>query len=273
MRALILFLLAVVLEAQAPLGNVRLKFGVNSSQRVNRLWMGATGAAWAFADENLSEIAPMYGSLPNFTLIGGSALNCAAATGGTAKCGIDFNGSSDYVYISDDAGTSPTGTMTITTIAKIDTQADHTLISKWGGGSNAFSMFFGQGAASTAAECYLVQSDGSTTVVASGGTYTTGVWAVWTCVADGSTWRMYKNGLPAGSPQSYDGTIQDSTNPMVVGTLGQAVFFLDGKVAYADYRKTQLSASQVRQSYKALRSALCNAFPATGTGTFCTDLP
>lgn len=272
MKKILFLVFAGSLCAQIPQGNGRLRFSMNSNQSISRAWMGPTGSAWFPGDESGNEIFPSYGSMPQLTMVAGTGVNCTDAEFNSTKCAIYLDGTAnDYMYQSDSAENSPTSTMTIWSLVKLDSQTNHTLISKWGGGDNAFTMFFGQATASAVPECYLNQSD-NTNIIANGGTYTPGVWEAWTCVADGTNWKMYKNGILMDT-KSYDGTIKDSGNALIFGTLGAAVYWITGDVAYIDFRKTQISDSQVRQSYQGLRKALCDKFPATGAGTFCTDLP
>jgi hypothetical protein len=264
-------LLVVVLAslAQEPRGAIRLKFGNANSQHYNRSDLVSEGAAWAMADESNGEVPSMYGLLQNFQLSGGPP---TPITCGGVKCSIAFNGTSDLLYISDAPENSPTATFSATVFAKVNSVKDQALIGKWGGGSNSMTIYFiGAG---QEANCYVVQSDGATTATAgTTSTFTVGVWQSWTCVADGAFVRLYKNGVPVGNVASYNGTIAESYNSLVVGSLGAAIGWLDGQVAFTGFRKRVMSPQDVSQSYKSVRTRLCGTFTQTGAGTFCSDLP
>jgi hypothetical protein len=255
--------------AQEPRGALRLKFGNANQQHYNRSDLVFEGAAWAMADESNGEVPTMYGLLQSFQLSGGPP---TPITCGGVKCSIAFNGTSDLLYISDAPENSPTTTVSATVFAKLNTAKDQTLIGKWGGGSNAMAIYFA--AAGQTATCYIVQNDGSTSGVAgTTSTYTTGIWEAWTCVGDGAFARLYRNGAPVGDIGSYNGTINESSNSVVVGSLGAAIAYLDGQVAFVGWRKRAMSPQDVSQSYKAVRTRLCGTFTASGAGTFCSDLP
>jgi hypothetical protein len=264
MRTILLVVLASGLWAQSPAGAMRLRYGNASSQHLNRTGLD-DGAAWDFGAVS-GNVAPAFGNACTMTANGSPAA-------GTGYITLDGTGS-QYYACADSPALSPTSTFTISAVARASAQADITMVAKWATSPESFAMWCGGGAASDKCQCNIKQSDNTdvATTAAADAAQVVNTWAVWTCVADGARVTLYKNGLATSGSQPYNGTLGDNTGALHIGTfLGFAPW--SGRIAMAAYRKYPLTAPEVRQSYKAVRNQLCNTYPATGAGTFCTDLP
>lgn len=264
MKTVLLVLLAGCLWAQAPTGAARLRYGNASSQHLNRSGLDA-GASWDFGAVS-GNVAPAFGNACTMTANG-------SPTAGTGYITLDGTGS-QYYNCADSVALSPTTTFTISAVARAAVQADITMVAKWAASPESFVMWCGGGAANDRCQCNMKQSD-TTDVATAAGTdaaYVVNTWAVWTCVADGARVTLYKNGVATAGAATYNGTVADNAGSLHIGTFpGFAPW--NGRLALATYRKTALTAAEVRQSYKAVRNQLCNTYSATGAGTFCTDLP
>lgn len=264
MRTATLFLIVSTVWCQEPRAAMRLRHGNANSQHLNRSGLDA-GAAWDFGSVS-GDVPPSFGTACTLTSNG-------TPTATTGYVTLDGTGS-QYYNCSDSVALSPSSSFTISAVARAAVQADITMVAKWAAAPESFVMWCGGGSANDKCQCNLKQSDGTTIATSAGSdaAYTANTWAVWTCVANGSTLTLFKNGVATAGAASYDGTIGDNAGAFYVGTFpGFAPW--NGRIAFATYRKYALLSSEVRQSYKAVRNQLCNTYPATGAGTFCTDLP
>jgi hypothetical protein len=262
MKTLVFLLLTACAFAQSPIGTLRLRLGNANSNHYNRIGIDTGSGMWDFS-------AASGGSIPALKGDAGS-LTVSSAT--SAPHGLTFNGSTAFVYVNGDiAQVQPTSTFTVTTLTKVTTQQDVTFWSKWdsSAGHGTLAAACGQGGSSKKCECYISQSD-STNVIATdpNDSYVVGTYFVHTCVADGSRIRNYVNGNEVAST-AYNGTLLDEGSYMLLGSLNNAAWFLNGVIDFADYRKRAMSASEVKQSYRGLRQSYCTTFG----GAYCTDLP
>lgn len=267
MKILALILFTSVLWAQAPTGSARLRYGNANSRHFNRTGLDANGAGWDMGSASGGIVAPAFGSAGTFALTGTTPLACATPSGGTATCALDFNGSSDFLEIADSPSVSATSTMSFMVAFRTDVVKTFGGMIKDAGGGNAQGLLCGNW---TTCGCLITQSNNTQVASYDPDAYPVGAWVVYHCVADGSNIRTYRNGV-LKTTTAYDGTILDDPNPLVLGAYG--VNYLDGAIAYSSARRYPLTQAEAQQSYKALRNQLCSTYPATGAGTFCTDLP
>jgi hypothetical protein len=262
MKAFVFLLITAAAFAQAPTGTPRLRLGNASSDHYNRSGSDTGAGMWDFSAASGGSIPALKGDVGSITISGTTA----------ATHGLTFNGSTDFVYVNGDIDpVQPTTTFTVTTLAKISTQQNVTFWSKWDDSvaQGSLNANCGEGAGTRKCGCAVSQSD--TTFVSAydpNNSYTVGTYFVLACVADGSRIRTYINGNEVASA-TYNGTLLDNGSYMVLGSLNNATWYLNGVIDFADYRKRAMSASEVKQSYRALRASYCSTFG----GVYCTDLP
>lgn len=263
MRYLLLILTAASCLAQAPKGasaGYRLRFShmANDGTLAGRGMVGAWDLSGVGAGETIS---PLIGStsLVVGTSSGDTTSNPTAQTG---WMDFDNSGAANKLTAVDSAAISLTSTFTLQAVAKADV-GNRILFSKWtgGGAGRSYIFYLGQDSANNKSSCAIVQSDTSTSAAMSPTdlTYSSGTWASWTCVANGSTIKVYKNGRPStDTPVTYNGTINDSTTDLSIGTLGVAdtTYGMTGSISYMSMSTVALTDAQVWKNYKTLRSRM-----------------
>lgn len=253
MRLLILSLVAITCFAQQPRGGYRIRYSnMRNGEALNG--RGMIGA-WDLSGVGTGEtISPS---------IGGTSLTVGISTGNDTNDPVSQTGWLDFgtAWLSGADSTAldlSGGKFTMTAVLQA-TVGNGTLFSKWVGAGSGRSYLFllGQNAANNKSECAILQGDGVTVAdtAPSDLTYTTGVWAAWTCVANGTNIQVFKNGRPStGTPSTYDGTINNSTSAMQIGALNTAGdYSLSGSIAYAKLSSVALSNAQVWRDYTVLR--------------------
>jgi len=172
-----------------------------------------------------------------------------------------YNGTSSTLSVADNAVLEPgSGDFTLeawvyyTTIAG----STRTFISKTNNGGLASSWSYGM-RTNTAGATYFEVGNGTTSVTTPTYTVTTGQWyqivGVWTNVASNSI-ELYINGVGQGSNSHAFASVNNSTNPLYLGSYngGEYSQWFNGRMGITRYYNTALTASQVLQNYNANKS-------------------
>ena len=192
-------------------------------------------------------------STNNGTLINGPTFN--SGNGGS----IVFDGASDKVECSSSSPISSTLSLEIM-MYPTSLNQNSGVLCKWtaGGGptDNSYLFYLGQDAANSRYGFALFQTNNTVRTLTPTTEYSINTWTHIVCTADGSTMRIYKNGVIDPTTQTYDGTIKTSTKKLVVGTLREedTVYNYTGRIAFCRIYNRALSATEVAQNYNSQKS-------------------
>ncbi len=169
-----------------------------------------------------------------------------------------FNSSSNYVDLGNDTSLDLTSMLAISFWVKPDTSHNGAILSKWitggGGDNNSYSVYLGQDQGNDKISFLLQPSlgvGGGTRVRCDGSiSLSTSEWSHVACVADGSTAKLYVNGV-LDTSVSFTDTIKVTTNKLFIGKLRDqdTVYLFDGKIADVRLYDTDLSSTEVLDIY------------------------
>ncbi len=197
---------------------------------------------WKLSETSGTIAADSSGYGSNGTVFNGTAWTTAC--GGTRV--FDFNGTSHYLSIPNASNLQPTGALTIAAWIKGDawgagTDVD-TIVRKGEGNPNNYQLAISDGRV----ELLLDGNDGAgfrgNTVLA------TGVWYHVAATWDGSTVRIYVNGVLNNTPASRTGTIGVDTRPAYIGGRSGADQF-DGMIHEVRLYDRALSQADITHLY------------------------
>jgi hypothetical protein len=169
-----------------------------------------------------------------------------------------YNGTSSTVSIADNAVLEPsTGDFSLEAWVyySVITGSTRTFVSKTNNGGLAANWSYGMRTLATGAT-YFEVGNGTTSVSSPTYTVTTGTWyqivGVWTNVASNSI-ELYINGASQGSNAHAFASVNNSTNPLYLGSYNGGEFsqWFNGRIGITRYYNTALTASQVLQNYNA----------------------
>jgi hypothetical protein len=219
------------------------------------------------------------GNAINGTLINGPTFDSVGA--------ISFDGASDKVECSVSSLLNISSTISLE-IMMYPTSLNQNsgILCKWTSGgdtNNSYLFYLGQDIANSRYGFGIYQSNNTTRLLLPTTSYSINTWTHIVCTADGSTMRIYKNGVVDSSTQTYDGTIKTSTKKLVVGTLREedSTYNYAGKIAFARVYNRALTQAEVTQNYyqgNIVTSSLAVALDAgnlvsyPGSGTTWYDL-
>jgi hypothetical protein len=219
------------------------------------------------------------GNAINGTLINGPTFDSVGA--------ISFDGASDKVECSASSLLNISSTISLE-IMMYPTSLNQNsgVLCKWTSGgdtNNSYLFYLGQDAANSRYGFGIYQSNNTSRLLLPTTDYSINTWTHIVCTADGSTMRIYKNGVVDSSTQTYDGTIKTSTKKLVVGTLREedSTYNYAGKIAFARVYNRALTQAEVTQNYyqgNIVTSSLAVALDAgnlvsyPGSGTTWYDL-
>jgi len=171
-----------------------------------------------------------------------------------------YNGTSSTVSIADNAVLEPgTGDFTLEAWVYYSTitGSTRTFISKTNNGGLASNWSYGM-RTNTAGATYFEVGNGTTSVTSPSYNVSTGQWyqivGVWTNVAANSI-ELYINGVSQGSNAHAFASVNNSTNPLYLGSYngGEYSQWLNGRMGIVRYYSKALSGSEVLQNYNANR--------------------
>lgn len=226
--------------------------------------------AWYKLDECMGNTA--YDSMPasnsGTISIGGSGTNtsyghCDSGTSshswyngvtGKRNASLDFDGTDDYVYVSDNTANSITGSITVTAWVKGLTSSD-VVVAKWDGPNNDRSYHLYAGDSTPAQPTFRISDDGSSggmeTVQATNTIDTN--WHHWTGVFDAAdqTLDIYVDGKKAATTVSTSATsIEDNGASLTIGaemSSGSPTGYADGQIDDVRLYNYPLSQTQIRK--------------------------
>jgi len=193
-----------------------------------------------------------------YTLIDNATVTSRAGINGLAA---DFNVSSEFLDIADNADLSPSDTMAISAWVYRDTwvtPSDQEFVCTKGSSFAIVSHSHAIGLKSW--QLWVNQSDSSLKLAASYDAVTSGAWVHVVGIADGTTVYIYINGVEGAVTAAYDGTIIDNASAFEVGKSFTSNF--DGAIdESALWNGITFTGAAARQAFV---DALYNA----GTGRF-----
>jgi hypothetical protein len=181
--------------------------------------------------------------------------NALVEYGGASR---DFNGSSNYTDLGNDTSLDITDKIGISVWVKPDTVHNGAILSKWTSGTvddNSYTIYMGQDSANDKISFILQPSlgvGGGSRVRCDGNiSLSTTEWNHIACSFDGSTMRLYVNGVLDNSV-SFTDTIKVTTNKLLFGKLRDQnhIYGFDGKIADVRLYDTDLSSTEVYELYK-----------------------
>lgn len=215
------------------------------------------------------------GNAINGTLINGPTFDSVGA--------ISFDGASDKVECLSTSLLNLSSTLSLEILMyPTSLNQNSGVLCKWtdGGGltDNSYLFYLGQDATNSRYGFAIRQSNNTSRLLLPTTEYSINTWTHIVCTADGSTMRIYKNGVVDSTTQTYDGTIRTSAKKLVVGTLREedSVYNYTGKIAFARVYNRALTQAEVTQNYyqgnivtdglvMALDAGNLVSYPATGT--------
>ena len=189
----------------------------------------------------------------NGTLINGPTFN--SDKGGS----ISFDGASDKVEC------TSTPTLDVSSTISLEIMMYPTLLNqncglfnKWttgAGTNNSYAFYLGQDSSLSRYGFIIYQSNSVGRFLLPTTNYSINTWTHIVCTADGSTMRIYKDGVVDSSTQTYDGTIKSTTKKVVIGSLREEdnVYNYTGRVGFSRIYNRALSATEVLQNYNATK--------------------
>ena len=219
------------------------------------------------------------GNAINGTLINGPTFDSVGA--------ISFDGASDKVECLLTSLLNLSSTLSLEILMyPTSLNQNSGVLCKWTSGgdtNNSYLFYLGQDATNSRYGFAIYQSNNTSRLLLPTTGYSINTWTHIVCTADGSTMRIYKNGVVDPTTQTYDGTIKTSTKKLVVGTLREedSVYNYAGKIAFARVYNRALTQAEVTQNYyqgNIVTSSLAVALDAgnlvsyPGSGTTWYDL-
>ena len=173
---------------------------------------------------------------------------------------LQFDGSNDKVAVNSGSTLNLTNQLSLEVVFRPSTSNQNSgVISKWttgAGTNNSYLFYLGQDISTNKFSFVIQQSDGTLKFLNTAFSYFSFNWYHVVCVADGSTMRMYINGVLQPEVQTYDGTIKSTTKKLTVGGLREedGVASFNGRVGIARVYNRPITQSEVTQNFNVTRS-------------------
>ena len=159
---------------------------------------------------------------------------------------LDFDGSGDYVTISDNSTLDITGNITIATWFMLGAVgANQELINKLESGVSSGYRLMSSSSNKLQGD---VKGDGSGSD-SSSTSLVVGTWYHGAMTWDGSSVQVYLNGSADGSPTSYSGTLLANNQPLYLGARYGSGNYLTGGIAQTGIWNIALTASQIESMF------------------------
>jgi hypothetical protein len=189
---------------------------------------------------------------------------------GTLINGPTFNsnnaGSIVFDGISDKIECASTPTLDLTSTISLEIMMYPTLLNqncgllnKWttggGGINNSYAFYLGQDSTNSRYGFIIFQSNNIGVYLLPSTNYSINTWTHIVCTADGSTMRIYKDGVVDPLTRTYNGTIKSTTKKLVIGSLREedSIYNYTGRVGFSRIYNRALSATEVLQNYNATK--------------------
>ncbi len=170
--------------------------------------------------------------------------------------GLNFDGVNDYVDAGNAASLNITAAITVEAWIKLSTvSANQVVVAKWYSGGwtiNSYLLYIGQDLFNNKFGFSIQQTNGIIIIIHSTDTFNINEWTHIVGVADGFNLYVYKNGVSAGIPVSYDGSIaQQPTRDTIIGKLRQEdnVYLFNGSISEVRIYNRALSVKEIMELY------------------------
>lgn len=236
---------------------VNVSVGNASSAFIN--WNNSLVGWWSFDNNTLDQSS--YGN--NGTQVGG--VDCSKATAGKISTACSFDGTDDYVNVSNSASLNITRALTIEAWFKTnDKTVNQQIIRKENGtGAESYELYIG----STIYFC--VRGSSEICSQFSNSLISNGNWYHIAGTYDGSSTKFYLNGVQQDS-DSGTVTITSSNEPVYIGWggSGAATRYFNGTIDEVQIWKRALSAQEINASYNASAYRLERNFTNLNDGLY-----
>lgn len=186
----------------------------------------------------------------NGTLMNGTAYS--SANGGT----LVFDGINDYVNISDSTYLDLPNTTTMEFWVNSNQLNNDDIIShRWNCYGAAYNPTYASGYVAGKLSIYYAFNNGGFVAVSTTTTPIIGQWYHLVGTYDGSTMKVYLNGVLENT-RSFSGNITQNDSGLAIGSYAgsPAAYAGDGKISIVRYYHKTLSATEVLQNFNALKS-------------------
>lgn len=189
------------------------------------------------------------------TLVNGPVL---VGTGNSAS--LSFDGVNDNITVAHSSGTAPGNSLTFGVMFKSSSVSGTIVVmGKQAAGSGALSY----GVVIQSNRLYSRISNGSTEYNASMPFSNTSTFNYAVGTYDGSTLKLYHNGLLVDSTSVSISITYSATYPLYIGSYGGTLFPMQGYINSAQLYNRALSANEIKQNFDTFKTR----FDLSGTGT------
>ena len=175
----------------------------------------------------------------------GNNLATSSYVGFSNTYSLDFDGTDDYVSVSDDSSLDITGALTLSAWVYFDSSDSKGIIGKWGTNTSTNRSYLMRKITS-AIEFYTGNGsaiDASTSASISAG------WRHIVCVYDGSNKKIYVDGEQSGSDSAYTETLLSGSGDVEIGSYGGSNFYPNSIDEVKIYNRA-LSEPEITKNYK-----------------------
>jgi hypothetical protein len=208
--------------------------------------------AWWRMDDNAASTVVIDSAGAN---TGTSARNTSTVTtNGINRGALAFNGSSDFVAITNSPSVDITSAISVSCWVYPQSSSQNSgIVGKWNSGSqtdNAWLIYVGQNVANNKWGFTLQQSDNAIKSIAPATTFSATNWYHVVLVAGGTNFSAYVNGSNIGNT-AYDGTIKSTARNVTIGKLRtqDALYSFNGIIDDVLIFPRALTQSEITQLY------------------------
>ena len=226
--------------------------GGSSSRVTFQSASGATTGTWYIDQVSVREKSVWYDLSGNFNDGAMSSVIQTAESGAGGTKSFDFDGTSDYVNIEDSSLWDATGGISVSCWCYADSLGSYnTTVNQWDSSANSSSSWTVETVGSDWR--FYIYDSGSTALsyASSTGTATTGAWKHIVGVFDGTTVKVYVDGVVGGTTDTVT-TANTASFPLRIGRFyDTATGSWNGKIAIVHVYNRTLSAAEIQQNYNA----------------------
>jgi hypothetical protein len=173
---------------------------------------------------------------------------------GNTKAGV-FNGTSSYIDCGNNSSLDITGAITMSAwIKRTSIGAVHRILHKGGQSNVALDYTFGFGTSNTVF-FYASKSNSSTVGVRTNKTYTTNEWLYIVGTYNGTTYRIYVNGVEMPTTEGASGT-NTSTSSLFIGARNDGDQHMNGYIDDVRIYNRALSQEEITKLYESYNPCL-----------------
>lgn len=205
--------------------------------------IGDVLGAWPMNEALASDSVKDYSGQGNNGVANGTTMTTSKFAGLNAR---SFNGTSDYITVSNNANLNPTSKMTIAFWVYLDETAGHQLLNKWDANSGTQSFMIRMNNA--VLQGYIYENDHNQVSGSTFNSLSNNVWQFVTVEANGTALMASLNNTVYSTTYAYDGTLNnDSTADLLIGK--RATTYLKGDLSNLIICNNSLTSTQRTDLY------------------------